>query len=260
MLTALFPIGDDNSDRNSVPLVTWALIAANFAVFLLLQLPSPHDAFTYGYSVVPAKLLRGHDITTPLYFPGVGTIPEAAGPHPIYLTILWSMFMHAGWAHILGNMLYLWIFGDNVEDAMGPVKYLCFYLICGTVACLSQVGAALVTGGFYLYLPSLGASGAIAGVLGAYLVLYPTRRVRVLLGWWGIVQVPAFVVIGLWIMLQLLSGFGSLDPAAASAGGVAYFAHIGGALCGMILVWFFRDPSRARRRTASWRPPGRYPY
>lgn len=254
----LFPIGDDNSDRRTSPSITYLLIAVNFAVFIFLQLPSARDAFTYGFSVVPYEILTGRDLLAPGYPPHSNVlIPQAPGPHPIQLTLLTAMFMHGGWAHLLGNMLYLWIFGDNVEDAMGHFKFLVFYLLCGFIATGTQILASQAAGGFGLYIPSLGASGAIAGVLGAYLMLYPTRRVHVLLGFM-VVALPAVLVIGLWIVTQVFSGVGSIavtEQTRQSGGGVAYFAHIGGAVAGLVLVWLFRTPrvqQRAQERMATW--------
>ena len=232
MLTALLPIGDDNSDRFLKPYVTYALIAINIAVFVLLQLPN--DAFTAGFSVVPKEILTGQDLVV-----HIKQLYLAPGPSPIYLTILTAMFMHGGWAHLGGNMLFLWIFGDNVEDAMGHAKFLVFYLLCGVAATLAHVFASSIAGGANLYIPSLGASGAIAGVLGAYLVLYPRKSVYVLLGWFGLIPVPAILVIGAWIALQVFSGLG--DQSQQSGDGVAYWAHVGGAVAGLLLVWLFRN-------------------
>ena len=236
----LIPIGDDNSGRNITPYVTYALIALNIAVFVFLQLPN--DVFTYGFSVVPREITHGVDYVTNGYVPR-GVIPQAPGPQPIFLTILTAMFMHGGWAHLGGNMLYLWIFGDNVEDAMGHFKYLLFYLLCGALATGAHIFASQAAGGLNLFIPSLGASGAIAGVLGGYLMLYPTKKVMVLLGFFGVFAVPAIIVIGLWIATQIFSGFGSIaltQQTRESGGGVAYFAHIGGAIAGLILVSLFR--------------------
>jgi membrane associated rhomboid family serine protease len=182
----------------------------------------------------------------------MGGIPQAPGPDPIYLTLLSSMFMHGGWMHLGGNMLYLWIFGDNVEDAMGHFKFLMFYLVCGLGAGVAQIMSSPNS-----MVPSLGASGAIAGVLGAYLVMYPTRSVRVLIWWLGIVSMPAVIVIGLWLVLQVTDGIGSVAVTSQTGGGVAYFAHIGGALTGILLCGLFRNPEvrqRAQRRMS--RPPG----
>ncbi|RYG61215.1 rhomboid family intramembrane serine protease, partial [bacterium] len=238
----LFPIGDDNSDRHITPYVTFALIALNIFVFVCLQLPSARDAFTYGYSVIPAEILSGRDLVGGVKA-GNNIIPQTPGPQPIQLTILTAMFMHGGWAHLLGNMLYLWIFGDNVEDAMGHVKFLLFYLLCGIIATSVQIMASQMSGGVNLYIPNLGASGAIAGVLGGYLMLYPTKSVRVLIGFFGLISVPAILVIGLWIGTQVLSGIGSIANTQQTneSGGVAYWAHVGGAVAGLILVWVFRN-------------------
>ena len=230
----LLPIGDDNTQRIITPYVTYALIAINIAVFIFLQLPN--DAFTYGFSVIPQEIMRNTDIINSVQVQG-GVIPQAPGPQPIYLTILTAMFMHGGWAHLGGNMLYLWIFGDNVEDAMGHVKFIIFYLLCGLVATCAHIAS-----GPYSLIPSLGASGAIAGILGAYLMLYPTRSVRVLFGWFGIFQMPAFIVIGGWILVQGLSSVASIAYTdETGGGGVAYWAHVGGALAGIALVFLFRN-------------------
>jgi membrane associated rhomboid family serine protease len=259
MLTALFPIGDDNDDRRITPYVTYTLIAINIAVFVFLQLPN--DNFTYGYSVIPKEIFSGQDIPKPWQLPNGRFLPEAPGPSPIYFTILSAMFMHGGWAHLLGNMLYLWIFGDNVEDVMGHAKFIVFYLVCGVAATFAQLYAARAAGGIDLYIPSLGASGAIAGVLGAYLVLFPTRGVRVLVGYLGIIVLPAIIVIGLWIGLQVFSGVGEIvrvTQQTRESGGVAYWAHIGGAVAGIVLVMLFRNRDvqyRAQQRMQM--PPGR---
>lgn len=240
MLTLLFPLGDDNSDRRITPYVTYALIALNLAVFILLQLPS--DAFTYGYAVIPAEILQNGDLVRPVRT-AAGLIPQAPGPSPIQFTLLSAMFMHGGWAHLGGNMLYLWIFGDNVEDAMGHFKFLIFYLLCGILATGAHIVASQMAGGLNVLVPSLGASGAIAGVLGGYLVLYPHKSVRVLIGFL-FVSIPAVLVIGLWIATQVFSGVGSVfktQQTGEAGGGVAYFAHIGGAIAGLILVWVFRN-------------------
>ena len=251
MLLALLPIGDDNSDRLIKPYVTCGLIALNIAVFVLLQLPSA--TFTNAYSVVPLEILTGHD-----FVGRFGPTLQVPGPSPIYLTLFSAMFMHGGWAHLLGNMLYLWIFGDNVEDAMGHFKFLVFYLLCGIAATLAHVFAARSAGGVDLIIPSLGASGAIAGVLGAYLVLYPRKSVYVLLGWFGLIPVPAVLVIGGWIALQLFSGvsreFLTQQTRDAGGDGVAYWAHIGGAVAGLVLVWLFRN--RRVQERANWRAQG----
>lgn len=207
----MFPIGDDDSARRTFPAVTYGLIALN-VLFFLVEL-NGGDSFIQQWSVVPRRLVEN--------------------PASDFPTIFTSMFMHGGWVHLLGNMLYLWIFGDNVEDAFGHVKFLIFYLLCGVAATFAQV---LFSAGSNI--PNLGASGAIAGVLAAYIVLFPREQVRVLMGR-GVIPMPALVVIGLWIVLQFISGIGSIT-ASAQTGGVAYMAHIGGFLAGLVLTFMFR--------------------
>jgi membrane associated rhomboid family serine protease len=207
----MFPIGDDDSTRRTVPVVTYVLIALNL-LFFFVEL-SGGDPFIEHWSVVPRRLV--------------------ANPAADFPTIFTSMFMHAGWLHLGGNMLYLWIFGDNVEDSFGHLKFLIFYLVCGIAATLAQLVFSLNSD-----VPNLGASGAIAGVLGAYIILFPRGQVRVLMGR-GVIPMPALVVIGLWIVLQLVSGIGSVTNS-AQTGGVAYMAHIGGFLAGVILTFLLR--------------------
>jgi membrane associated rhomboid family serine protease len=236
-----FPIGDDNTERRIVPFVNYTLIAINVLVFLFQT-----EKFTLGYSVVPAEIAQGHDIRGPVQ--GVKGLTLGPSPSPIYLTILSAMFMHGGWLHLGGNMLYLWIFGDNVEDRMGHLKYLIFYLLCGFLATATHVFVGPTS-----MIPSLGASGAIAGVLGAYLVLFPRQGVRVI-QFGMITEVPALIVIGLWGLLQFISGFGSLGKGGAG-GGVAFMAHVGGFVAGLLLVFFFRnrvEPQRFRRDPDYW--------
>jgi len=216
----MFPIGDDDTSRRTVPVVTYALIALN-VLFFFVEL-SGGEPFIERWAVVPRRLL--------------------ANPGGDFLTIFTSMFMHAGWLHLGGNMLYLWIFGDNVEDSFGHVKFLIFYLICGIAATLAQL--AFSTGSD---VPNLGASGAIAGVLGSYILLFPREQVKVLMGR-GVIPMPALVVIGIWIVLQLVSGIGSISSS-AQTGGVAYMAHIGGFAAGIILTLLLRATG-ARQETA----------
>jgi Uncharacterized membrane protein (homolog of Drosophila rhomboid) len=236
----LFPLGDDNRSRTTTPYVTWFLIAANVLVFIYQLM---NESFTYGYSVVPYEITHGVDLIGPGGFNRAGEMvkpPQSPGPSPIYLTFLSSMFMHGGYMHIGGNMLYLWIFGDNVEDAMGHVKFLIFYLICGVIASMTHVFFDANS-----TIPSLGASGAIAGVLGAYLILHPKQSVRVLVpfGFFSrITELPAIVVIGFWALLQVFGGLGSIAHTAQS--GVAYMAHVGGFVAGLILVFLFRSSRR----------------
>ncbi len=221
----MIPIGDNDSDRTRTPFVNYLLIAINVIVFVFFQSMGTNDAFLMSFATVPHEILTGEDVL----INGLG-----ATPGPVYITLLTSMFMHGSLAHIGGNLLYLWVFGDNLENRMGHLKYLIFYLLTGLIASLSHVFASQFFGKDLL-IPSLGASGAISGVLGGYLILFPKNQVRVfVIG--TILHVPAFITLGLWIGLQLLSGWGSIG---AEGGGVAYAAHIGGFIAGMILVKFF---------------------
>jgi membrane associated rhomboid family serine protease len=256
----VFPISDDNSDLTTVPVVNYVLIAVNVLVFVLPQAMGTNDEFTYELSCVPRRILTGdnapirmpdsYDPYTRERVPGP-VIPAA--PVPVYLTLLTSMFLHGGLAHIFGNMLFLYIFGDNIEDTLGHGLYLAFYLLCGIVAGLSHVAATSVSGGD-VNVPSLGASGAISGVLGAYIVLFPTRRVTVIL-FRVLTDVPAWVALGIWFGFQLISGLGLLGEG-SQAGGVAFWAHIGGFVAGVALIWPFalgRPPPRAvQSRPPSW--------
>lgn len=220
----MLPIGDDDSDRRFAPMINYILIAVNILVFVFLQGMGGNEKFTYAYSTVPAEILTGKDITAGVLEPT---------PIPVYFTLITSMFMHGGWAHLLGNMLFLWVFGDNIENRIGHLRYLIFYLICGIIASLSHVFLAGSDG----LVPSLGASGAISGVLGGYLLLFPSRRVRVIMGR-GVTQVPAFVVLGIWIVFQVISQMGVLGGE-QGGGGVAYAAHIGGFIAGLALIKLF---------------------
>jgi membrane associated rhomboid family serine protease len=211
----LFPIGDDNSTRRTVPVVTYGLIALN-VIFFFVEM-SGGEPFIRQWSVVPRRLVEN--------------------PAGDFVTIFTSMFMHGGWMHLLGNMLYLWIFGDNVEDRMGQVKFLIFYLLCGIAATVAQVAFSTNS-----TIPNLGASGAIAGVLGAYLVMFPKGQVRVLMGR-SVVNMPAVLVLGLWILLQFVNGVGSIANT-AETGGVAYMAHIGGFVAGLVLAKIFSSGGR----------------
>ena len=220
----MLPIGDDDSDRRFAPLVNYVLIAINVLVFVFLQGMGGNEKFTYAFSTVPAEILTGKDIAAGVLEPT---------PVPVYFTLITSMFMHGGWAHLLGNMLFLWVFGDNIENRIGHIRYLIFYLVCGIIASLSHV---FVSGSDSLT-PSLGASGAISGVLGGYLLLFPSRRVRVIMGR-GITTVPAFVALGIWIVFQVISQLGVLGGD-QGGGVVAYAAHIGGFIAGLALIKLF---------------------
>jgi rhomboid family protein len=206
----MFPIGDDNSSERTFPIVTYALIALN-VLFFFVEL-NGGDPFIKQWAFVPSRFV--------------------ANPSADFPTLFTSMFMHSGWLHLGGNMLYLWIFGDNVEDRFGHGLFTIFYLLCGLAATFAQL---MFTAGSHV--PNLGASGAIAGVLGSYILLFPQGRVRVLQGQ-QVVQMPALMVIGLWIVLQLFSGIGSISNA-ANTGGVAYMAHVGGFAAGCALTLVF---------------------
>ncbi len=209
----MFPIGDDNTGRRRPPIVTTALIAINVLVFLVEL--NAGDAFVEKWAFIPARFSAE---------PGAGAV-----------TMLTAMFMHGGWLHLLGNMLYLWIFGDNVEDRLGHVPFLAFYLVAGFAATFAQYAANSGSA-----IPNVGASGAIAGVLGAYLYMFPQARVDVLLGR-QVVAMPAFIVLGFWIVLQLMSGVGSIAPTEQTedTGGIAYMAHVGGFVAGLALAVLF---------------------
>ena len=236
----VIPIGDE-SHPGGLPLVNLVFIAVNVVVFVLLQLPS--DAFTMGFSVIPREITHGVDLVGPqqVALPD-GTsavIEEAPGPSPIWLTLFTSMFMHGGWAHLGGNMLFLFVFGDNVERYLGSLKYIVFYVICGIVAAYAQILTNPES-----VIPTLGASGAISGVLAAYLVFFPRNRVRVLVGMRFVTEVPALMMIGLWALLQFVSGVGAI-AVSEQTGGVAYWAHIGGFVAGLILAFVLRSVARS---------------
>ncbi len=235
----VFPIGDDNTGRTTFPVVNIALIVANVVVFVFWQGLGKNDRFTFAYATVPAEIISGKDLVSAdrvmqmetvigvqeIQVPGLKETPIS-----VYLTLLTSMFMHGGIAHLLGNMWFLWIFGDNIEHDLGRFGYLIFYLACGIVASLAHV--FLNTSGPSSLIPSLGASGAISGVMGAYLLLHPRRRVMVLL-FNFVTDVPGLVAVGLWFVFQLISGLGMLG---GEQTGVAYAAHIGGFIAGAVLA------------------------
>jgi membrane associated rhomboid family serine protease len=230
----MFPIGDDNSEITVTPYVNYLFIGINILVFVLLQQIGSNDAFSYAFSLVPREVTTGVDLQ------GVIPVTNAAGqvlgeiqhfstPLPVYFNFLSSMFMHGDIMHIFGNMLFLWIFGDNLENLLGHIRFAAFYIVCGFAAALAQVVMEPNSA-----IPMLGASGAISGVLGGYLVLFPQRQVRALI-FNFLTTVPAFVALGLWIGYQILLGF--LAP--AGQGGVAYAAHIGGFIAGVVLIKLF---------------------
>jgi len=255
----VIPIGDeDTGGQPGLPYVNLAIIAINVVVFLY-QLVDPN--FTNGYSTVPAEITSGKDIIGQFVLTAPdGTsavIDEAAGPTPIWLTLFTSMFMHGGWLHIGGNMLFLFIFGDNIEKAYGHVKYLAFYLVCGIIAGLAHVLSQPDS-----IIPSLGASGAISGVMAGYLVLFPTNRVKVLLAL-GIIllrpmMVPAVVMIGVWALLQFINGLGAIAVTDQTSG-VAYWAHIGGFIAGLVITFLARPfLDRTASATSRFSAPSRF--
>ena len=222
----VFPLGDDDADRQTTPIINYVLIAINILVFVFLQGLGTNERFTYALSTIPFEIVTGRDVLVPT-------------PVSVYITPITSMFLHGGIAHIAGNMLFLWIFGDNIEDRLGHIRYLIFYLVCGVIASLAHVFATAALAGDQqsMMIPSLGASGAISGVLGGYILLYPSRRVRVIL-FNFLTAVPAYVAIGIWFLFQLVSGVGMLGQG-SQKGGVAYAAHIGGFIAGLVLIKFF---------------------
>ncbi|HVZ40888.1 MAG TPA: rhomboid family intramembrane serine protease [Candidatus Kapabacteria bacterium] len=216
----MFPIGDDNRDIQSAPVVTRVLVGLNVLVFVYeLAIGRSLDRFIMAWGAIPYRITHGHDL----------------------YTLVSSMFVHAGFAHILGNMLYLWVFGDNVEDRFGRVRFLIFYIVCGLAAGLAQV---LLGPGSMV--PSIGASGAISGVLGAYIVMFRSNRVRVLWGYF-VSEVPAWMVIGFWALQQFIATYATITTAnAGESGGVAYAAHAGGFVAGILLALILGG---TRRRT-----------
>lgn len=212
------PLSDASRRPASVPIVTILIIVVNAFVFVLEL--AGGDAFVTRWSVIPADIAAGHR----------------------WITILTAMFMHGGWLHIIGNMVFFWAFGPEIEDAMGPIRYLAFYLLGGLVAMMAQVVADP-----HSTVPNLGASGAIAAVMGAFLITYPRDRIKSVLfiGWFGrITFIPAALLIGLWFVIQLVSAGVAAGKAEASGGGVAYLAHIGGMIFGAVTARLFEDPDR----------------
>jgi membrane associated rhomboid family serine protease len=233
----VFPIGDENAGTIIKPIVNWTLIGLCVAVFIYQVSLSPRalEAFFFQYGVIPAELTAGEN----------------------YVSVLTSMFLHGGFGHLFGNMVFLFVFGDNIEDAMGHVSYLLFYLLCGIAAALTQVFLNPDS-----TIPMIGASGAISGVMGAYIVLFPRGNVRAIV-FYMVMLVPAWIMIGVWFALQLFSGFSTLGG--PDVGGTAFWAHVGGFVAGAILVWLFRDKEAVARQNAvrehhrSWQrsPAGR---
>lgn len=250
----MFPYKDENpTERPAV--VTVAFIVINVLVWIFIQ--GAGSTVPLVESVCNLGLIPGELLGTAK--PGSG-IELAPGLHclvdvtPSYWTVVTSMFSHGGWFHLIGNMVFLWVFGNNIEDAMGPGKFVLFYLICGVAAAAAQI--VLNTDSL---VPMVGASGAISGVLGAYLLLYPRVRVHTLIIlpiYITTVALPAYLMLGYWMLLQLLGGAGSL--ADLERGGVAFFAHIGGFVAGLLLVRIFVSEDVLRRRPTP--PAGYYRY
>jgi membrane associated rhomboid family serine protease len=227
----MIPIGDDTR-RHSFPVVTVALIVLNVAVFLYQQSLGAQgfERFVKDLGTIPVEITTGQDIAP-------------SGPQPIYLTLLTAMFMHANWMHLGGNMLFLWIFGDNLEDRMGKVRYIAFYLVCGLAADAAQI--LMNPDG---RIPGIGASGAIAGVMGGYLILHPSARIRTL-SRFGMTYIPAWMMLGFWILTQVLAGAASWGG--REMGGVAYAAHVGGFIAGLILIKLFTAGTEPRGELAA---------
>ena len=231
----MFPIGDEN-EHTGLAFVTIALIVLNVVAFLN-EINRPEEAvqaFIFAWGVVPREYAAGVDLP-PLI------------PYPYWSTMITSMFLHGGWGHLGGNMLFLWIFGDNIEHRLGHLRFVLFYFVCGLAASIAHIvfnsGSAV---------PAVGASGAISGVLGGYLLMFPRNRVYVMT-WGGVVGVPALFMLGLWIVMQFISGM----TADVRGGGVAYMAHIGGFVAGLVLAPLFAI-GRTRPATRTYRDYDRW--
>lgn len=225
----MLPISDDNRGRRTQPIVTWALIGINLLIYAYQWTLSPRalNSFMAEWAVIPERITSG------------------AGYH----TLITSAFLHGSWFHVLSNMLFLWIFGDNVEDVMGHVKFIIFYLLTAVAAAFAQI---LIDP--HSAIPMVGASGAISGVLAAYIILFPHGRIRTLLTlgiFITMAMLPAWIMIGYWFVLQILSGVLSLGAGDNGGGGVAFFAHIGGFVAGLALAWIFRDRGRQDHQNAN---------
>jgi membrane associated rhomboid family serine protease len=233
----MLPISDEDRPGRGLALVTWAIIIINVLVFLYeVMLGAGLDPFIQTFGAVPREILTGQDVPPP-------------GPTPLYLQLLTSMFLHGGWLHLIGNMAFLRVFGDDIEDALGRVPYLLFYLGTGLVASLTHIFLA----GPNSTIPSVGASGAIAGVMGAYLVLFPNRRVHVLVPslYFSTARVSALVMLGMWFVLQFLNGLAALTQDTAQTGGVAVWAHVGGFVAGALVGLLLRGRATPRQAAFS---------
>jgi len=233
---AMYLIYDDNKYKNKTIFVTYSLIVINVMVFLIYQLdissPNPSyeaadNAFFKGYSMLPAEILSGKDIIIPGFF--------EQSPNPVQLTLLTSIFMHGSIWHLLGNMFFLFVFGDNLESVLGPVKFLFFYLLCGVLASFLDI-LFVVLFDQNQYVLNLGASGAISGIVGGYMMMFPRNKIHILIPRLGFIDTPAFLWGTIWIITQLL---GCISLLFNQSSGVAYAAHIGGAVAGFIMIRLF---------------------
>jgi len=247
----MFPYKDENpTERPAV--VTVAILVANVLAFIVLQGAGAEESL--ARSVCDLGLIPGEILNTARPGSGVELAPGMiclVEPTPQYWTVLTSMFMHGGWFHLIGNMVFLWVFGNNIEDVMGHGKFLIFYLLCGIAAAAAQTFISPNS-----LVPMVGASGAISGVLGAYLLLYPKVRVHTLIIlpiYITTVALPAWVMLGYWMLLQVVSGLASLNE--LERGGVAFFAHVGGFVAGFLLIRLFASEDVLRRRPT---PPASY--
>lgn len=268
----VLPLGDLHRTR-IFPIVTYALIAINLVMYVVQV--DRGDEFTMALAATPWEITHAQDIDQPIVRPGAlaraergeiggpiqvdarDVLPHAPSPIPVWLTLFTAMFLHGGPMHLVGNMLYLWIVGDNVEEVLGGVRYLIVYLACGLMGSLAQIAAAPDS-----VIPTLGASGAIAGIMGAYVVWFPHNQIRVLV-FRFITVLPAVIVIGGWIALQVWLGVKGIGEMGES-GGVAYLAHVGGALTGIVVAFLFYDRAQQVKAmdaySQGWQtaPPGSY--
>lgn len=224
----MIPFKDENPTQ-IIPIVNIFLISANISVFIYQNyfLSGGSESLFFSLGCIPYEFTHFVDIAPPALI-------------PVPLTIFTAMFMHGGWIHLLGNMLFLWVFGDNIEDLLGHAKYLFFYFVCGVAASLFHILTNIDS-----QIPSVGASGAIAGVLGAYVFLFPTARIKtllILIIFIQVVRIPAIILLGYWILIQVLSGFSELESRTGS--GIAWFAHIGGFIAGFVLIIMFKKKRR----------------
>ncbi|MCI0642133.1 MAG: rhomboid family intramembrane serine protease [Gemmataceae bacterium] len=245
-------VGDEWKHNGKVPWVTFSLIFINVLVFLLQM--ALGRSFTVGFSLIPHEITKNVDLTRDervkirypsaryhysngksqtIYSETYVTVPQARGPFPIFLTLLTSMFMHGDWIHLIGNLWFLAVFGRNVECALDHGRFLLFYLGCGLVG-----GIAYTLSDMQSVIPCLGASGAISGIMGAYVAIFPMNMISLWFGvYFGVVQLPAIIVVGIWFLFQYLAAFASMNDGTLNTGGTAYWDHIGGFAAGVIGIW-----------------------